>query len=144
MEYPFTEALDFIYALTPGSKVAIVGSRNYDKPTLVSDFVDSMPLTMIVVSGGCRANTRLAQYSVDAIAEMGAKLRGMQTEIYKAEWEKYKRPYGKNPAGMIRNREIIRCGLACLVAFRCCSGDSPGTDDAIRLANEAGIKFFVF
>lgn len=130
MENPFQAAIDFIAQLPASSKVAIVGSRVYDKPALVADFVDQMPASIIVVSGGARG--------VDSMAAKAAKLRCMEVQIFRANWKKYDKS-----AGMIRNYELCRSGLSCLVAFRC-SGKSNGTDHVVRIARDSGIQVFVF
>lgn len=100
-------------------KVAIVGSREYHDLAAVWRYVESLPEDTVIVSGGARG--------VDAAAEMAAKSLGMETEIFKPEYDKY----APRIAPLMRNRQIV---LACdeLVAFW--DGTSRGTRNTIELA----------
>ncbi len=103
-------------------KIAIVGSRDYPDLQAVWDYVESLPLDTVIVSGGARG--------VDSIAEDCAFARGMDTLIFPAEWDKY----GKS-AGFRRNERIVaECDR--LVAFW--DGTSRGTQHSIELARKAG------
>ena len=75
-------------------KIAIVGSRNFYPMSLVEKFIATLPDDAIVVSGGASG--------VDSWAEVYAKQRGLQTEIYPAMWS----TYGKS-AGFRRNADIV-------------------------------------
>lgn len=101
-------------------KIAIVGSRDYPRPQQVVRYIEQLPYTDVIISGGARG--------VDRIAEHVARERGMQTIIYPADWEKY----GKS-AGMIRNREIIEAADK-VVCFW--DGVSRGTNHSINLAKK--------
>ena len=99
-------------------RIAIIGSRGYAHPEEVIDYVDSLDLSVIVVSGECKDGP-------DKIAEDRAKDRGMTFEGYPADWTK-----GKG-AGFVRNGDIAK---ACdrLKAFW--DGESNGTMDTIKKA----------
>jgi predicted Rossmann fold nucleotide-binding protein DprA/Smf involved in DNA uptake len=103
-------------------KIAIVGSREYPDWKQVIDYVQSLPLDTIVVSGGARG--------VDRIAEQVARKRGMTVQIFHAEWDKY----GKS-AGMIRNQFIVDYADS-VVAFL--YQNSSGTMNTIERAKRAG------
>jgi len=86
--------------------VAVVGSRNLNN---YSKFKDELELLLTheminvdkFISGGARG--------IDTLTEEYALSKFTQMEIYKADWDKYKPddPNRKNPAGMIRNTEIV-------------------------------------
>lgn len=103
-------------------RVAIVGSRAFASLDLVVDYVNTLPLDSVVVTGGARG--------VDSVAEYAAKQRGIKTEVYVPAWN----VYGKS-AGFRRNAEIV---AACdrVVAFW--DGVSRGTQHTIHLARTAG------
>ena len=103
-----------------GTKVAIVGSRNYPKLYKVRELVFQLPDNCIVISGGARG--------VDRTAEMAAKEKGLLTIVFPADWKKY----GKG-AGLIRNQQIIK---ACDLTIAFWDGISPGTEHSISLANK--------
>lgn len=103
-------------------KVAIVGSRDFRNFDMVDTFVNQLPVSDVVVSGGARG--------VDLCAEMAARKRGMKCIIHKAEWARNGRG-----AGFMRNSLIVNdCDK--LVAFW--DGESRGTKHSIDLANLRG------
>lgn len=110
-------------------KVAIVGSQGYKHLQRVIDYVQSLPLDTIIVSGGA--------IGPDQVAEHTAKQRGMpEPIIFLPEWAKY----GK-PAGPIRNKLIVQEADK-LVAFW--DQESKGTQSSIKFARERGIEVCIF
>ena len=104
-----------------GEKVAIVGTRDYPRLDLVVDYVYSLPMDTVVVSGGGG--------NVDLTAERAARERGMpEPIIFQALWK----VYGKS-AGPIRNKLIsVECNR--MVAFW--DGVSPGTRSAVDFTKQ--------
>lgn len=109
-------------------KLAIVGSRNFSDWLAIMNYVHELPLDTVIVSGGARG--------VDTVAEQTAQARGMTTEIYRADWDKY----GKS-AGYRRNADIVAAADE-VVAFW--DGYSKGTAHTIELARKAGKKVTVY
>lgn len=110
-------------------KIAIVGSRQYPRLDLVKNFVISLnPLQHIVISGGA--------IGVDQVAEETARSIGIQTEIYKADWNQY----GKS-AGAIRNRTIVERADEVYAYW---DEKSKGTLISINISRELNKKLFVF
>lgn len=103
-------------------KVGIVGSREYPSLHLVTLFVNMLPPDTVIVSGHARG--------VDMVAEDAAYMRGMQREIFKADWEHLGRG-----AGFIRNEDIVRASDV-IVAFW--DGVSKGTKHTIDTARREG------
>lgn len=92
-------------------RLAIVGSRDFATPEMVSLFISLLPLDTVIVTGGARG--------VDSWAEAAARERGLSTLIIPAQWSRF----GKS-AGMRRNAEIVKESHA-VVAFW--DGASHGT-----------------
>jgi hypothetical protein len=103
-------------------KIAIVGSRKYQRLELVREFVAGLDSDDVVVSGHGGA--------VDLTAEECAMARGMETVIFPADWDRY----GKS-AGPRRNEQIAR---ECNWMRAYWDGCSRGTESAIRKARELG------
>ena len=103
-------------------KYAIIGSRGWHSEKLVREFVRSLPIDSVIVSGGAAGP--------DSWGVSEAFQLNMKTIVYKAEWN----VYGK-AAGMIRNKSIVdECDK--LVAFW--DGKSSGTKHSIGLAEKQG------
>ena len=101
------------------SKVAIVGSRNFDDYELLSERLKNYVGNISeIISGGAKG--------ADSLAEMFADEYGIKKTIFKAEWDKFGRS-----AGIIRNKDIVKnCDV--LIAFW--DGKSKGTKNSIDLA----------
>lgn len=102
--------------------LAIVGSRDYPNLNEVVEYVNSLPLDTVIVTGGARG--------VDDAAQFAAEARGMKVIVFKADWEKY----GK-AAGPIRNLEIEKNSNA-VTAFW--DLKSRGTLDCISNFRKSG------
>lgn len=102
-------------------KIAIVGSRDFDRLDLVVDYVKNLPPGTVVVSGGARG--------VDRVAANTATSCGFPVVEYRADWT-----LGKG-AGFARNTMIVEQADR-VVAFW--DGQSRGTLDTINKARQAG------
>lgn len=102
-------------------KIAIVGSRDYDRLDLVVAYVKNLPPGTVVVSGGARG--------VDRVAANTATSCGFPVVEYRADWT-----LGKQ-AGFERNTMIVDQSDE-VIAFW--DGKSGGTLDTIRKALAAG------
>jgi hypothetical protein len=103
-------------------KVAIVGSRDFPKMSLVREWMEKNLVNGdIVISGGARG--------VDSMAEAVARQMKLATIIFKADWD----TLGKR-AGYLRNIDIVKEADK-VVAFW--DGTSKGTLSTIELANAA-------
>lgn len=101
-------------------KLAVVGSRRWQMPIIVSKVLDEI-YPAEIVSGGAKG--------VDSFAEAWALLHLVPVKIFKPDWSK-----GKS-AGAVRNREIVDyCDE--LIAFW--DGSSKGTKIAMQMALDAG------
>lgn len=108
----------------PSSIVAIIGSRDFPKLSLVKRLVDSLSINTVVISGAARG--------VDRAAVDFAKARGLKTIEFPAEWN----PGGVyNPAaGFERNSLMVDlCAKLYSFSYR----DSSGTRDSIEKARLA-------
>jgi hypothetical protein len=103
-------------------KIAIVGSRDFDRFSLVVDYVNNLPKDTVVISGGARG--------VDRIATVAARNAGLLVIEYPADWEN-----GGKGAGFARNTLIVEQADR-VVAFW--DGDSKGTLDTLKKAAAAG------
>lgn len=102
-------------------KLAVVGSRNWAMPIIISKILDEI-YPAEVVSGGAKG--------VDSYAEAWALLHLIKMKVFKPDWDKY-----GNRAGALRNKQIIDyCDQ--LIAFW--DGKSKGTKISIDMAAKAG------
>lgn len=107
-------------------KLAVVGSRNWQMPIVISQILSEIYPSEIV-SGGAQG--------VDSFAEAWAKLHLIPVKVFKPDWSK-----GKS-AGAQRNRQIIDyCDK--LIAFW--DGKSKGTKISIDMAAKAGKLWKVY
>lgn len=79
----------------------------------------------------------------DIFSRFWAKDRGIPVQPYPAQWDQYRPPSGsarKNPAGPIRNREMLADGQPdMVVAFHENLLESRGTRDMVDVARKAGV-----
>lgn len=94
----------------------------------VRTFVGGFSKDTVLVSGGARG--------VDSVAEGAARERGLEVEIFPANWKKY----GKR-AGFLRNEDIVK---AADKVYAFWDGQSRGTRHTMELAKKAGKLEAVF
>ncbi len=111
-----------------GSRIAVIGSREFRYLVMVSDFVRTMPTDLILVSGGARG--------VDRMAELTAREINMSFKIYLPDWKQD----GKK-AGILRNKLILE-NCDAVIAFW--DGNSKGAGYTIRRAKELKIPIKIF
>lgn len=88
-------------------KITVTGSRDKKYETEFYkeqvfywlDLLHSIVGIAYLAEGGARG--------FDSLAKQWREDRKIDGKTFKAEWDKYKRPYGKNPAGMIRNAKML-------------------------------------
>lgn len=128
-----------------GSRIAIVGSRDFPCPSLVESFVSDLD-DVIVISGsdwerwkrGGSVNS--CGGIVDLTAVDAAHRCGLEVFQYPPDWRRY-----RGGAGPVRNSALVAGGLDVLVAFAYCPGClSSGTADVIKKAVIARVPVFVF
>lgn len=108
--------------ISPNAVLLIAGSRDFPDLEAVKRFVESLPLTVIVISGNARG--------VDKTAQAAALRRGMKVEVYPAIWTA---KGSFNPAaGLERNSQMVERATV-VVAFH--DGKSRGTLDTIKKAS---------
>lgn len=110
------------------AKLAIVGSRNYQRLDLVQALVARLKKTTTVVSGGA--------VGVDITAENAAIAHGLNVISFRPDWGK-----DGQQAALVRNRQIVGAADG-LIAFW--NGRSGGTAHSIRLARQKGIWLRVY
>lgn len=107
-------------------KVAVIGSRTFDKYESVYNVLSKLKITEII-SGGAKG--------ADSLAERYAKEAEIPTKIFLPDWE----TYGKK-AGFLRNTQIIEeCEM--VVAFW--DSESKGTKDSLDKAEKLGKKVMI-
>ena len=112
-----------------GELVVICGSRGGFSGVEVTDFIDTLEPDAHVITGGARG--------VDTFAHDAAVGRGLSTEVYEADWEKY----GKR-AGYLRNIAMLECNPHRVIAFW--DGKSRGTRHTINEARRRDIPVEIF
>lgn len=104
-------------------RIGIVGSRKFPDPVLVVDFVASLPVGTVIVSGGA--------IGVDTWAYVAAKALGYETIIHRPDYS----TYPPKVAPLERNRLIV-FDSDVVVAFW--DGSSRGTLDTYKKARAMG------
>ncbi len=100
-------------------KLAVVGSRSFEDQQMLNTVLDGFNFDLLI-SGGAKG--------ADLMGENYAIQNGIETLIFKPDWERYGRS-----AGFIRNKDIIsNCDT--VVAFW--DGQSKGTLSSINLAKQ--------
>lgn len=102
-------------------RIAVVGSRKYEFPELVTSFVSLFRSEDILVSGGA--------WGVDSIAQKKAREMGLECRIFYPDWDRE----GKS-AGFKRNKFIVD-DSDYVVAFW--DGVSRGTLSSMKMAMES-------
>lgn len=111
-------------------RVIISGSKNYNDYDQLKEACDhylknklkNLDVNVIVLSG--------SGGGADKLGEQYAKERGLELEIYSANWDRY----GKS-ASYKRNVQMTSVGNA-LIAFRSSYSDNRGTDIMIDMARK--------
>lgn len=111
--------------------VAIVGSRDFPLLFKVREYIETLPLDTVVISGGARG--------VDVFAVKSAMKRGMETRQYLARWNRPDGSYNKF-AGFERNIQMVEAADY-VVAFW--DGKSKGTAHTIKTAKKAGKRVVI-
>lgn len=83
-----------------------------------------------------------AHSGADRMVINWAKHFGYYCEEFPADWDKYNSVKGKNPAGMIRNNEMVLHKPTYYIGF--VSGHSPGSNHMIKLLEEQEIDGHVY
>lgn len=113
-------------------KLAVVGSRNFDKPHVLTEvlnqFVQDKGTPSVIVSGGATG--------ADTFAEIYAAEKKIPIKVFKPDWKQY----GKS-AGPKRNLQIVHESNF-MIAFRT-SKDSAGTNISIALAQGKKIPIWI-
>jgi hypothetical protein len=115
-------------------RVLVTGSRDWDDvAAVINAYAQAMiyldTSKFVVVSGACPTGA-------DQICE---ELWIGDIERHPADWAKYARPDGKgNPAGFIRNAEMVKLGADLCLAF--IKDNSKGASMTADLAEKSGIE----
>jgi hypothetical protein len=79
-------------------RLAVIGSRGFDKYTKLKEAIDQIEGVSVVISGGAKG--------ADSLAERWAKEKGIETVIHKPDWAMYARG-----AGVVRNELIVELSI---------------------------------
>lgn len=122
-------------------KVIIAGGRDYANYSFMKKQLNSLfrnvknTHNITILTGGAQGADRLAEFY--------AKTHNFKVEKFIPDWNKYasNNPMKKNPAGVIRNKEMVDEGTH-LVAFW--DGVSNGTKNTILTSHKANLKIRVY
>lgn len=109
-------------------RVVVYGSRTWRDPAPIRAYIDSLPPTAVVITGGA--------WGADRIAHLAAQARGLATEVYPADWDRHGRR-----AGPLRNQQMLDSGVTEARGFRM-PGLSNGTDDMTLRLVAAGVPLW--
>ena len=108
-------------------RLLICGDREWSDLDLMKEFIDSLPADTIIIEGDARG--------ADKMAGSLAQQRGLQIEVYPAQWEMYGRR-----AGPLRNQQMLDEGKPDEVVY--CHDNleySKGTKDMVTRARKSGL-----
>jgi len=111
-------------------RLIVCGGRDYTNAERLNEVLSHIHAERCVVEV-IHGNQRGA----DKLAGAWARANGVKETPVDAEWEKYHRPGRKNPAGPIRNGEMLKLQPDGVVAFR----GGSGTTDMVGKAEAAGV-----
>lgn len=137
-------------------RVIIAGSSDFDNLPYMIECCDpilkqSLHLGIEIVSGKQKKwhPDKYRYVGADLVGELYANYNGYPVKEFYAQWEKYrpKDPKRKNPAGMIRNKQMGDYAYegpygGCLFAFW--NGYSPGTRHMITYADSISLPVRIF
>ena len=110
-------------------RTIIAGSRSCKNFNIVRDVINNCEIIpTVIISGGARG--------VDKFGEMYAKSRGIELEVYPAQWD----TYGKS-AGYRRNEQMAELADALIAIW---DGHSKGTRHMINTAYFKRLKVYVY
>jgi hypothetical protein len=109
------------------TKVAIIGSRNFNDYELVKKIMETIPDIDLIISGGAKG--------ADSLGELWAKENNKKIKIFKPDWENNGRA-----AGVIRNQTIV-VSSDLVVAFW--DGQSKGTKSSIDFCKKYNIPLII-
>lgn len=126
-------------------RVLITGSRDFDnEPVIRATIVEEMNQffdgasdhldKLIFVLGGARGADSIAEKIV-----RDARSKDIRPEVHRAMWRKFQ-GRGVNPAGFIRNQEMVDSGADICYAFLKYEAKNGGTQDCMLRAKKAGIE----
>lgn len=124
-------------------RLLVCGDRNWEDRAYIFEVlgkIDAIFPVECLIEGEARG--------ADVMARAWAQEKGRPYRMYPARWDLYRPPPGsgrKNPAGPIRNREMLSDGRPdMVVAFHGDLSQSRGTLDMVRVARAAGVPVKVF
>lgn len=128
-------------------RILVTGDREWTNKKRIYDLLVSLPKDTVIIHGRARGADTLA---AKCALELGLQIDKPPTTTdrndpahlggYPAEWNKYRRAHGRNPAGPIRNGTMIKEGLPDVTwAFHNNLDDSKGTKDCINQSIVAGL-----
>jgi predicted Rossmann fold nucleotide-binding protein DprA/Smf involved in DNA uptake len=110
-------------------KVGIVGSRHFQAPDRVTDYVRSLPMNASIITGSASG--------VDAAATKAARERGIAVQVIAASFEEL----ADASRAAARNQRLVN---ACDVVVAFWDGSSEGTRATVERALDTGKEVHVF
>jgi hypothetical protein len=118
-------------------RVLVCGSRDWGKPSTISDRLGQLPDGSLVIHGAASRKLHGVELSADMLADMIARGYGFSVDRYPANWKHY----GK-AAGIIRNLAMLDTRPGLVLAFQ--RNGSRGTQHTIDEARRRGFPVEVF
>lgn len=109
-------------------RVLITGDRNWKDAYAIAQYIDTLPVGTVIIHGDASGADRIAGHY--------AKERGLEVDVYPAEWDLYGRG-----AGPIRNKQMLVEGQPDKVVYFHKNLElSKGTRNMVMQATEAGFE----
>lgn len=118
-------------------RVLVCGYRKWKDEATIRARLSELPPDTVIVHGDQGNAERTI--GADRIADRVAEELGLVREKYPARWGAFGREGTGDPAGPIRNREMLDTGVDLVVAFHDYLPGSKGTRDTVDEATRRGI-----
>jgi hypothetical protein len=123
------------------TSVIIAGPRDYEDYEVLCEAIKRAQEKGLVITEVISGTAR----GVDRMGERWADDNDIPIQPFKPDWNKYNGRPGKNPAGIIRNKEMADYAKendGALLALW--DGKSEGTKNMIKTAKEMGIPIYPY
>lgn len=129
-------------------KVIVCGDRRWTDGEFIASTLDALhaetPFTLLIEGCGIGADMLAGDHEFFSPADNAfhtgwSRSRDVESRHFPALWRNYKRGDTHNPAGPIRNRQMLKVEPDLVVAFHDRFSSSRGTKDMVAISRKAQV-----